>query len=118
MSIGTILGVVIAALLLSAAHAQRNHAVGHDWYQDWSSQKTGNCCNNQDCGELRSGDWRQSGATIEVAIAGKWCPVKREHLLIKGRSPDGSLPHACISHHTNSPDPCDRLLCFSDLTRS
>lgn len=108
---------LILLLALSApAFAQHNHAQGHSDYLGWSSRKTPNCCNNQDCGALTNEDYRQTNAGIEVKIGIDWCPVKPEHFLIRGKSPDWNTPHACVnksfSWHGKL---CDRLLCFTGV---
>lgn len=105
---------IIALLILFplSASAQHNHAQGHSEYQNWSSRKTGNCCNDQDCGSIRDSDVRQNSTGAEVKIDGEWCPVQAQHYLTRGKSPDWAVNHACVSKNT-SLSPCDRLLCFS-----
>jgi hypothetical protein len=107
------------ALLIAftpAASAQHNHADGHHDYMTWASKKTGNCCNNQDCGALSEGEWRETAEGTEVKILGEWCPVRQEHFLIRGKSPDWTKPHACINKNTSLiSHPCHRLLCFAGL---
>jgi hypothetical protein len=40
-------------------------------------------------------------------------PVKPEHYIIKGKSPDWNKAHACINHKSFYTNPCDALLCFT-----
>jgi hypothetical protein len=103
--------LLVLLLLLIPAQA-------HDPYTDWSSRVTSNCCHNRDCFQLSPERWRQTGARIEIKIRDTWCPVLPDHLLIRGRSPDGSAPHACINEGVATDNPCSRLLCFADMTRS
>jgi hypothetical protein len=114
-----LMALVILLLQGAVSFAQHNHAQGHADYSLWASRKTENCCNNQDCGELQSDEWRETNEGTEVKILGQWCPVMPEHLIIRGKSPDWSKPHACIN---NSPSvtttPCLRLLCFSGIPKS
>ena len=113
--------LVLLILLFQTAvsSAQHNHAQGHPDYSLWASRKTEHCCNNQDCGELRPDEWRETNEGAEIKIRGQWCPVLPEHFIIRGKSPDWSKPHACIN---NSPSittaPCLRLLCFSGMPKS
>jgi len=111
----TISLIFTTALFVSSAAAQHNHASGHNEYQNWASQKILNCCNNDDCGSLTDSEVRETPAGAEVQIAGEWCPVLREHYLTRGKSPDWSVPHACVgkSSYYRSLPPCQRLLCFS-----
>lgn len=102
----------ILLLLSGPALAQHNHAQGHSQYQNWQSLKTGNCCNDQDCGSIDDRDVRQTNTGPEVLIAGQWCAVQTQHRLTRGKSPDWGVNHACVSRDT-SLSPCDRLLCFS-----
>ena len=114
---------LLAALSLAAltAHvampalAQYNHDAGHNDYQSWASQKTGNCCSGRDCGVLHEAEQRETASGPTVLIDGQWCPVLREHYIIRGKSPDWNMPHACIgkSEHWQSRPPCERLLCYS-----
>lgn len=111
----SVLAVTVWLCLIVPALAQHNHERGHSDYQNWSSGKVANCCNNQDCGGLSEADMRATGAGLEVLIAGEWCPVLREHFLTRGRSPDWNTAHVCIgksAHHLTMP-PCERLLCFT-----
>lgn len=98
-----------------AASAQHNHAAGHNEYQNWSSQKTSNCCNNDDCGQILDTQVRATDKGYEVAIDKQWCPVLREHWIIRGKSPDFSSYHGCVgkSAYYKELPPCERLLCFA-----
>ena len=94
----------------------QHHAQGHDEYKNWSSQKTGNCCNNDDCSEIHDTNVRSTPSGYEVAIDHQWCPVLREHWIIRGRSPNFTSYHGCIKKKTewnNSTPACERLLCFA-----
>jgi hypothetical protein len=95
------------------ANAQHNHDEGHPDYQNWASGKTSNCCNDKDCGDLNEDETREGDKGTKVLILKKWCPVKAEHYIIKGKSPDWNKPHACVNHLGYYDDPCDRLLCFA-----
>ena len=106
------IAVLTVVFVVSTARAQHNHAAGHDEYRGWSSQKTGNCCNNQDCGALSDDQHRETAIGAEVLIEGEWCPVLREHYLTRGRSPDWNVVHACVRKHATVP-PCEKLLCYS-----
>lgn len=108
-----LLGWTIAFTTL--ARAQEHHAQGHADYSNWASQKTTNCCNNEDCGDLTADQWREVPTGKEIVIKGKWCPVKPEHYITKGKSPDWNKAHACVQQNTTYIDPCDALLCFSGI---
>jgi hypothetical protein len=112
-----VLPLLLGMALVPAASAQHHHAGGHDAYRTWASQKTDNCCNKQDCGALRDDEWRETVAGPEVRISGQWCPVRTEHFLVSGKSPDWSRAHACIQpdvkYSTGRKTPCERLLCFA-----
>lgn len=116
LGVGLIVVVLFFVALGKAARAQHSHERHHNDYLNWSSGKTANCCNNDDCGVLHDRDLRDSAAGAEVWIAGRWCPVLREHYLTRGKSPDWNAPHACIqklnAHNVGAP-PCSRLLCFA-----
>lgn len=88
------------------------HAQGHNVYRYWYSQKTGNCCNDQDCHPLKDTEWREDAEGPSVLIRGEWCPVQQQHYVIKGKSPNWEVPHACINDRTANMPPCERLLCF------
>lgn len=103
---------VLWAAFLIPAQAQHNHAQGHGEYQNWSSRKTANCCNDRDCGILSDHEIRETPTGTEVLIGGEWCPVLPEHRLIRGKSPDWSWAHACINPAEYVPA-CGRLLCFT-----
>jgi hypothetical protein len=125
--IATLLGAVVIAIVLlwvgvalsqqEPAREYYGHRVGHDDYRKWSSQKTGNCCNERDCRPLRAEEWRETNGGVEVKIDNEWCPVSQEHFIITGKSPDGTAPHACIRSRNfvdayNNATNCRRLLCF------
>jgi hypothetical protein len=97
------------------ALAQHDHARGHNEYQNWASKKTGNCCDDKDCGILNDDQVRETTTGPEVKVRGKWCRVLPEHFIIKGKSPDWNKPHACVNYdfRTTYADECDRLLCYS-----
>ncbi len=105
-----LLAAALAGVMLLPVQAQHNHNAGHGDYQGWSSQKVTNCCDDRDCGELKDDEIRQTETGPQVLISGQWCPVLREHYLVKGKSPDWSVAHACV---TRSGEGCNRLLCFS-----
>ena len=111
----SLLAALLLVLVSSAVLGQHNHAQHHGEYENWASGKTQNCCNNQDCGVVQDRDVRQSPAGTEIKIADQWCPVLREHWLIRGRSPDWQTAHACVgnSEHWLGRPPCERLLCFT-----
>ncbi len=101
--------------MTAPALAQHNHERGHADYQSWASGRTGNCCNNQDCGTLNDDEVREGPGGTEIKIDGEWCPVLREHYIVRGKSPDWNVAHACVGHSNYylSLPPCERLLCFS-----
>lgn len=106
-------------LALVPVMAQHNHAAGHNDYRQWSSQKVRDCCNNLDCGSLNDDEWREGPDGPEILIEGQWCPVKQEHFLVRGKSPDGEHAHACVRKGPNvTQPPCDRLLCFVGVPRT
>ncbi len=90
---------------------------GHNEYTTWASHKADNCCNNMDCGVLNDDEWRETTEGTEINISGQWCPVRPEHFIIRGKSPDWSKAHACIQpdvkYSTGRKMPCERLRCFS-----
>ena len=106
---------LLSCLLTSPAVAQHDHARGHSEYQNWASKKTGNCCDDKDCGILDDDQVRETTTGPEVKVRGKWCRVLPEHFIIKGKSPDWNKPHACVNYdfRTTYADDCDRLLCYS-----
>ena len=108
------LAVVLTCASATAALSQHNHERGHDDYIAWSSGKTGNCCNNDDCGSLHKDEIRDTASGVEVKIVGQWCPVLREHFIVKGKSPDWNTAHACVGkgEYWLSLPPCERLLCY------
>lgn len=93
------------------ALAQHNHGAGHNDYLGWSSQKVANCCNNQDCGALNDDEVRETQTGPEVRIGDQWCPVLRQHYLVRGKSPDWNTPHACVRKYGEAG--CERLLCYT-----
>lgn len=110
------LAVVLLAYWPFRAKAQDHHIQGHDAYQEWASKRTQNRCHGTehggDCRHLMDSELRESEEGYEVKIGIKWCPVKEEHVITKGRSADWSRAHACINQNTNYGDPCAALLCF------
>ena len=104
-----------SCVLADPTLAQHDHARGHSEYQNWASRKTGNCCDDKDCGILDDDQVRETRTGPEVKVRGKWCPVLPEHFIIKGKSPDWNKPHACINYdfRTSYADDCERLLCYS-----
>jgi len=115
----TIVALVIILIMWAAirnAAAQVEHVLGHNEYQNWSSRKTAYCCNNFDCGRLEDDHIRDGSDGSEVRIGGEWCPVRPEHYVVRGRSPDLSSAHACVGSgpQWTQRTPCERLLCFVD----
>jgi hypothetical protein len=109
---------VALALYPKPAPAQHNHSEGHPDYQEWASGKTTNCCNDEDFGDLNEDEVRETPMGTEVFVHARarepqWCPVKPEHYIIKGKSPDWGKSHACINHKSFYTNPCDALLCFT-----
>ena len=106
---------LLFGVVADPAFAQHDHARGHNEYQNWASKKTGNCCDDKDCGILNDDQVRETTTGPEVKVRGKWCRVLPEHFIIKGKSPDWNKPHACINYdfRTTYADDCDRLLCYS-----
>lgn len=98
-------------LCTTPALAQHNHDRFHWEYYLWSSQRAANCCNNIDCGAIPDNQVRETEIGTQILIAGQWCLVQKQHRLIRGKSPDWSTAHACISGVLD-PNPCHRLLCF------
>jgi hypothetical protein len=103
------LAAILGCFLLPAK-AQHDHAAGHNDYHGWSSQITPNCCNNHDCRGLEAKETRETATGTEISIDGQWCPILPEHRLVRGRSPDWSVNHACIMPHGHG---CTRLLCYT-----
>lgn len=99
--------------------AQDHHSEGHADYSSWASKKTSNCCNNQDCGQLKDAEWKEDAEGTHVLILGKWCPVLSEHWITKGNSPDWEHAHACVNKNVNfiPVDVCERLLCFTPIPK-
>ena len=106
-----LLALWFIAVYAIPAKAQHNHERGHNDYQGWASGKTPNCCNNMDCGTLKSDEVMQGPSGPLVKIDGEWCPVLPQHYVIKGKSPDWNSPHACINH-SPALQGCNKLLCF------
>jgi hypothetical protein len=106
---------LLSFLPASPAFAQHDHARGHSEYQNWASKKTGNCCDDKDCGVLNEDQVRETTTGPEVKVRGKWCRVLPEHFIIKGKSPDWNKPHACVNYdfRTTYADDCERLLCYA-----
>lgn len=106
--------LLMFALASSGAYAQHNHTRGHNEYQNWSSQKIYNCCNNDDCGTKEDAEVRQTHTGTEVLIEDQWCPVLSIHWITRGKSPDWLKFHACVGKTIawTSKPPCERLLCF------
>ncbi len=79
----------IVAIFPVSAMAQHNHSEGHPDYLSWESKKTSNCCSNEDCGDLNEDEIRETPTGTEVWVhsqgdpAGRFCPVKEEHYLVK-----------------------------------
>lgn len=108
---------------LTPVMAQHNHAAGHNDYSGWATPTISNCCNNQDCGELRDEEVRDTAKGTEIKIEGQWCPVLPKHYITKGKSPDWNKSHACIRKkkwagcdeggcYEDTTSPCERLLCY------
>jgi hypothetical protein len=109
---------VAVALYPKPALAQHNHSEGHPDYQSWASGRTEYCCNEEDCGDLNEDEVREGVSGKEVLVHARtheptWCPVRPEHYIIKGKSPDWGKSHACVNHKSTYSDPCAALLCFS-----
>ena len=119
---GLLLILTMAFLMAAvAAFAQDRHAIGHGEYMGWSSQKTGNCCNNLDCHYLEENEWRETERGAEVKIMGQWCAVEQQHFILTGKSPDALRAHACIrevSREFPKEAQCQRLLCFVGPAKS
>lgn len=112
------IALIVAVVFSQGATAQEHHAQGHADYSNWASQKTSNCCNNEDCGDLADDQWRETSEGAEIKIAGGWCPIKVEHYVIKGRSPNWQRAHACVQKNTTFANPCDALLCFMGVPKT
>lgn len=107
---------VIAVLVLwpLGIEAQENHHRHHTYYQNWVNKQDKGCCNNQDCGELREEDERNTREGVEVRVEGEWCPVQSWHYLKQGNAPDWTTSHVCVlkSSNTTNVSACQRLLCY------
>ncbi len=118
-------------LIGNIAYGGAPHEAGHNEYLGWASQKTGNCCNNQDCQGLSEDEWREGpeGAEVKIkeyiwtAADGRykytgeefWCKVEQQHFIVHGKSPNGETAHACIRKYADKAGKeatCNRLLCF------
>src|ERR1043166_8225178 len=95
-ALALVVGVGFSLIGLRLRHAQEDHAQGHAHYQNRVKKNDTGCCNNQDCGQLKSEDERITGLGIEVRIEGEWCPVQTHHYLKKGNAPDWSTSHVCV----------------------
>ena len=95
-------------------HAQEHHHRHHAYYQNWVNQQDKGCCNDQDCGELKAEDERQTREGVEVRVDGEWCPVQSFHYLKRGNAPNWTTSHVCIVKNRSSVNTsaCDRLLCY------
>ncbi len=99
-------------------HAQHaGHDQGHYEYKEWSSLRTWNCCDDKDCNFLNEDEVRETPVGTEILVKAKdheptWCPVKKEHFLTHGKSPDWNKPHACVITSTSYTDPCQAFLCY------
>ena len=108
-------------LLLSIAAA-----LGHGGYENWASQKVGNCCNDADCRPLEDVQWREGPEGPEVLLGREYCKIKIEHLTRKGHSPDGGLAHICVNPYVdgnpgtinNETPNCRRIRCFMGPVKS
>jgi len=115
---GGVFPACVAALLLwltAPVQAQHNHAQGHPDYQHWVNKVGRECCNGQDCGELREQDERTTATGgVEVRVEGKWCPIKPHHYLQTGNAPNWSTSHVCVLKAApwQIMPVCDRLLCY------
>jgi hypothetical protein len=101
-----------------AQSVHERHAQGHDEYLNWSSERTEYCCNSDDCHFLNDDEVRETPVGKEVLVHARtheptWCPVKPEHYIIKGKSPDWNKSHACVNTKSTYSDPCAALLCFA-----
>jgi len=94
--------------------AQEHHERHHAHYQNWVNQQDRGCCNDQDCGELREEDERNTRGSVEVRIEGEWCAVQSFHYLKRGNAPDWASSHVCVLKHNSalSKSACERLLCY------
>lgn len=108
--------LLVALLVLSSSglRAQEHHERHHAYYKDWINQRGWGCCNDQDCGELREEDERNTGDGVEVRIDGEWCKVKSFHYLKQGNAPDWTTSHVCVRQQRGSvtTSACERLLCY------
>lgn len=109
------LALAFGMLFMRGVRAQEHHQYHND-YQNWASEVTNNCCNNQDCSDIAEDRVRENAGGTQINIDGQWCPVELKHRIIRGKSPDWSKYHACIqpdvAYSTGKKPPCERLLCF------
>lgn len=105
---------IAVAVGVASAHAQHNHAQGHEEYRNWVNQQDTGCCNNQDCGEIDDKDVKDDGRNVEVRIEGEWCTIHSWMYTKKGNAPNGDVNHACVLHNNtfDPKPPCQRLICF------
>lgn len=97
------------------AWGQSNHTQHHAFYKNWTNQKDRNCCNDQDCGELKDEDERTTPSGLEVKVEGMWCKVQWWHYLKKGNAPNWASSHVCVVKNMPYMYPvsaCERLLCY------
>ena len=106
--------VALLALWPPALHAQEHHERHHAYYQNWVNKQDKGCCNDQDCGELREEDERNTRDGVEVRIEGQWCPVQPFHYLKRGNAPNWTTSHVCVQKYPSPPNTsvCERLLCY------
>jgi len=101
------------ALMLTAAGT-------HGDYTNWASQKTDNCCNEQDCHELVDDEWREGPEGPEVYLRGEYCRIKAEHFIVTGKSPNAEHAHVCVRPNEDGMSGavngesanCRRVICF------
>ena len=98
-------------------------ALAHDTYSNWKSRGGTACCNNHDCEAIADARVRTMDGHFEVYLevsnTAAWCPVKPEHYLETGNTPNWSTAHVCVQKtHVNGVRiaqpgaPCSHLLCF------
>lgn len=106
--------VALFALWPPRLPAQEHHERHHAYYQSWVNRQDKGCCNDQDCGELREEDERNTREGVEVRIEGQWCPVQSFHYLKRGNAPDWTTSHVCVLKYQSrlNTSVCERLLCY------